>query len=1012
MANSDQLRKKRGAIRAGVTRALTLLTDLLQQPDPDASQISGHMDYLKDREKALSQLDDVILATTDEQNLDQEVGMAQEYNENILSGFKNVRGMPVLGLEQLNPGLATSDLRTPATQQASIAETPEDRTRLAKDMLTFLRIQVEIREEGRQLSRRALQDEPRTRMPEEIYGAEPLPSASALTGSTLPVRPACLLCQSKDHMIAFCNANLSAEEKRARLKYANCCFRCGTRNHIARLCRKSINLRCGTCQRRHLTFLCELSTPTEDLQSSGGSPAFHEPPPQPMRNVTTAQSSHVESTPVLLQTGRVWAESGDRRLLVRILLDSGSQRTYIRADVAKILKCSVVGNEELSIVTFGGSNQFGASPVTLEALTIHEICSVTSLPLDPNILHLLGEREYNVADSFQPTTWQPEEISVLIGSDAYWQVTTGRIDRINERLTAIDTTFGWMVQGPVKSDMHFPSSALFISSSDSSAADLDVPSMRCLDVIGIDGAHSRTLEGSHHLFGSELGISKRNKNHPVDNAVASGRKASMSTLILAAHVVIIGDRMGVTPHLRNLSQIGYFMCEHHDEDSILEILHAEYIVIKHVKNDLHAIRVGLKDGKGEQALPKAKRAARRNSCAVCRLRKSAQVRFDRTTQMERKHGVHECKGRNSSFDGNVNAMEDNLAQVNDLDHVPLFELLPISGEDTSVVSLDESNEASKLLVSTLGLEGTCMKLLQQSFPKTTENISQRKRMPLEELKSLEEMFVSVNQPFPTLHKGTEPWNCQMLPKMNFDIGMDTNVVHVDENKENAVAEKAMNSSYIRLPHLINDLNITGLMITDKPLKSSPYRWLSWKSIRPRRRVWATRLQQQGKNGALGPAGTGGKTMSVSGSAQFPPLSSSHPSPASTQQSQNQTVPGQANTPTDTPPLTPDKRNDDYCAKQEVREMIAEMGSILRAEMQKIKEDIMADVKYMVEEVIKQAMSDMKQFISTSLTQPADSLPHDTNSARDPRRSHPYTRPGRSSTVSLITDTPSNHGQQT
>ncbi|KAH7957802.1 hypothetical protein HPB52_022684 [Rhipicephalus sanguineus] len=84
MANSDQLRTKRGAIRAGVTRALTLLTDLLQQPDPDASQISGHMDYLKAKETALSQLDDVILATTDEENLDQEVGTVQEYNEKIL----------------------------------------------------------------------------------------------------------------------------------------------------------------------------------------------------------------------------------------------------------------------------------------------------------------------------------------------------------------------------------------------------------------------------------------------------------------------------------------------------------------------------------------------------------------------------------------------------------------------------------------------------------------------------------------------------------------------------------------------------------------------------------------------------------------------------------------------------------------------------------------------------------------------------------------------------------------
>ncbi|KAH7951106.1 hypothetical protein HPB52_004737 [Rhipicephalus sanguineus] len=84
MANSEQLRKKLGALRAGVTRALALLTNLLQQPDPDASQISGHMDYLKNKETALSQLDDVVLATTDEENLDQEVGTAQEYNERIL----------------------------------------------------------------------------------------------------------------------------------------------------------------------------------------------------------------------------------------------------------------------------------------------------------------------------------------------------------------------------------------------------------------------------------------------------------------------------------------------------------------------------------------------------------------------------------------------------------------------------------------------------------------------------------------------------------------------------------------------------------------------------------------------------------------------------------------------------------------------------------------------------------------------------------------------------------------
>ncbi|KAL1478028.1 hypothetical protein MTO96_016901 [Rhipicephalus appendiculatus] len=164
----------------------------------------------------------------------------------------------------------TEDQRT--NNASSIAEAPEDRTQLAKEILTFLRIQVEIREEARLQSRRVLQDGQRTHMSEEMYAMERIPSASALTGSTLPVRPPCPLYQSNDHAITVCNASLSGEEKRARLQYANCCFRCGTRNHIARLCRRSIDLRCGTCQRRHLTIVCELSRPAEHPQPTTEAP--------------------------------------------------------------------------------------------------------------------------------------------------------------------------------------------------------------------------------------------------------------------------------------------------------------------------------------------------------------------------------------------------------------------------------------------------------------------------------------------------------------------------------------------------------------------------------------------------------------------------------------------------------------------------------------------------------------------------------------------------------------------
>ncbi|KAH7947313.1 hypothetical protein HPB52_010048 [Rhipicephalus sanguineus] len=125
MVNSDQLRKKRAALRAGLTIALTHLKDLLQQPNPDAFQINVHMDCLKDKEAALTRLDDVVLATTDEGNIDEEVETAHEYNETILYAVSHAKfwlqereTTARTQARAMGPGQATMNLETPATQQA------------------------------------------------------------------------------------------------------------------------------------------------------------------------------------------------------------------------------------------------------------------------------------------------------------------------------------------------------------------------------------------------------------------------------------------------------------------------------------------------------------------------------------------------------------------------------------------------------------------------------------------------------------------------------------------------------------------------------------------------------------------------------------------------------------------------------------------------------------------------------------------------------------------------------
>lgn len=103
---------------------------------------------------------------------------------------------------------------------------------------------------------------------------------------------------------------------------------------------------------------------------------------------------------------------------MRVLLDTGSQRTFIRQDLSKALKCTVLDTEELALVTFGRTRahqilrcrrvevtlrgQARGDRVTLEALEVPEICSVTSPQLDSASATILDERRYDIADAFQP----------------------------------------------------------------------------------------------------------------------------------------------------------------------------------------------------------------------------------------------------------------------------------------------------------------------------------------------------------------------------------------------------------------------------------------------------------------------------------------------------------------------------------------------------------------------------------------------------------------------------------
>ncbi|KAG0443974.1 hypothetical protein HPB47_014325 [Ixodes persulcatus] len=255
-------------------------------------------------------------------------------------------------------------------------------------ILRFLRIQIESREESQGRLQWSSPDSP----PEDRRGTRPssaqlsLPSALALPTSSVATEPgSCTLCTGIGHQLQDCNTNMSSETKQNRLRAAMCCFRCGKVNHIARNCRTSTQLVCGTCSGRHITILCDIwRVPQDESRPSftGVSELRTDENRGLPNNATTAPTTSTGVSSVLLQTAKAWATGTTDSALVRVLLDTGSQRTFIKREVSERLR--------------------------LQADT---------------------------------------EVGVLIGSDVYWKVATGQIRRLSEHLPAVHTIFRWMAQG-------------------------------------------------------------------------------------------------------------------------------------------------------------------------------------------------------------------------------------------------------------------------------------------------------------------------------------------------------------------------------------------------------------------------------------------------------------------------------------------------------------------------------------------------------------------------------------
>ncbi|UYV74213.1 hypothetical protein LAZ67_11002500, partial [Cordylochernes scorpioides] len=301
----------------------------------------------------------------------------------------------------------------------------------------------------------------------------------------------CIFC-NKDHKNAECLAarRMSIKERRERIKNAKCCFSCLQPGHISSNCRRRIT-ECIRCKKKHLDILCPLNAPgresadedKEQVEDCDVSPTVE-------NGVSFSRLS--ASSLILLQTLKIKVEGATSAKVVRALLDTGSQRSYILSKTAQDLGLSPIGQESLKHVVFGGhtsesvhqeyrvnlGHASGNFKMVAKLLDQQKICgSLPRLSRGPWLKELKARR-----------IWVPDigkddmEIEILLGCDVLGSIFMMKSCVLSNGLTASQTRFGWTLMGECQqgSDVSLAHHVTTMTISESS-----ITNLWNLDVLGI-----------------------------------------------------------------------------------------------------------------------------------------------------------------------------------------------------------------------------------------------------------------------------------------------------------------------------------------------------------------------------------------------------------------------------------------------------------------------------------------------------------------------------------------------
>lgn len=281
-----------------------------------------------------------------------------------------------------------------------------------------------------------------------------LPSAATLvSASNHEPHKTCIFCKKSGHSTQDCTEfqRLSLSERNDHITKKGCCFACLRPGHTIKSCK--VFVKCLFCGKKHYGIMCrDLDAKKTENHKSKQEAGSHQTKSEVLSNFEScAQETLLQTLLVNVQ------EENGKEWLARVLLDTGSQRSYVTKDCVQKLGLQEIGKEDIDHSLFGGVNVHTSHKtylITLKNVNNHfqysvpvldqdTICTYVPRLSDNKCLSALKEKNIILTDVGKDVP----DVKVLLGSDVLGDLYTGVSEKLHNGLVAVETHLGWTIMG-------------------------------------------------------------------------------------------------------------------------------------------------------------------------------------------------------------------------------------------------------------------------------------------------------------------------------------------------------------------------------------------------------------------------------------------------------------------------------------------------------------------------------------------------------------------------------------